>query len=67
MMVMVVAMPVVMVVIVVVHLTAEVVVAVAGVKDAHLDEIEKEAHNGDNEHNSALDLGWHEESFGSLT
>ena len=44
-------------------LTAQVVVAVAAVQNLHLNQVEDEAHDGNDEHNIALNLRRHEESL----
>ena len=54
------------VIVVVLMLSAQVVVSVARVQDFHLDEVEYEAHDRDDEHDVPLDLRWHPEAHGRL-
>mmetsp|Transcript_24399 Transcript_24399/g.32661 ORF Transcript_24399/g.32661 Transcript_24399/m.32661 type:complete len:316 (+) Transcript_24399:248-1195(+) len=54
------------VVMIVLVLATKMVVAVARVQNFHLDEVEDEAHHGDDEHDVTLDLRGHEEALASL-
>ena len=53
-------------VVVVLMLATQVEVTVARVQDFHLNQVENEAHDCDNEHDIALDLGWFPEALGGL-
>ena len=50
----------------VIVLPAQVVVSISGVQNFHLNQIENEAHNRDNQHDAALDLGRLEEAHGGF-
>ena len=52
--------------VVVIVLATEVVVPFTRVEDFHLDEVEDETHNRNNQHQVTFDLWWHEESLGRL-
>lgn len=48
------------------ELTSNVEVAISGVENLHLDEIEDETQNSDNKHQITFDLRWLKETLGCL-
>jgi hypothetical protein len=54
------------VVMIVVVVATKVVVSITAVENSHLDQVEEDSHNGNNEHDSTLDLGGLEEALGGL-
>jgi len=52
---------------VVIVLSSKMVVSLTGVQDLHLNQVENETHDSNDEHDVSLDLGRLEESFGCLS